>query len=67
MTMRDSIRTWRTGTSSLATSWRISSSFSAVSCTSRMLVRSSTVTLPRGERMEFSFFLRSAAMSAALA
>ena len=52
ITMRDSISTWRTGMSSVATIERIAVRFSAVSWTRSVLVRSSTVTLPRSESSE---------------
>jgi hypothetical protein len=65
--MRDSISTWRTGMSSFCTSARISVILSRVSNTSRLLVRSSTVTEPRSVRKEFSLDLISAASSEALA
>ncbi len=67
ITMRDSISTWRTGTSSLATSFLISVSLSSVSWTSRVLVRSSMVTLPRSDMTELPLALRILVMSEALA
>src|SRR6185312_13413211 len=50
ITTRDSISTCCTGLSSTATNWRICSVFSAVSLSSRVLVRSSWETLPRADR-----------------
>ena len=67
MTMRASMSTWRTGMSSVATRRRTSASRSAVSCSSRVLVRSSTATLPRGDSSELLWVLMSPAMSWALA
>ena len=51
MTMRDSIRTWRTGMSILAIRFWISSSFDGMSLTKSWLVRLSEITLPRVERI----------------
>jgi hypothetical protein len=50
--MRDSMSTWRTGMSSVATSRRMSVSRSAVSCSSSVLVRSSIATEPREDSSE---------------
>ena len=47
ITMRASICTWRIGMSSVPTRRRMSSRRSAESCSSRVLVRSSTETVPR--------------------
>ena len=52
ITMRASISTCLTGTSKVCTKRRMSASFSEVSCTNRVLVRSSTDRLPRGDSME---------------
>ena len=52
MTMRASISTCLTGTSKVCTKRRMSASLSEVSCTNRVLVRSSTDRLPRGDSME---------------
>ena len=51
-TMRASMSTCRTGTSSVCTRRRISARFSAVSCTISVLVRSSIDRLPRLDSME---------------
>ena len=51
MTMRDSIRTWRTGMSILAISAWISSSLDGMSVTNSWFVRVSNTTAPRGERI----------------
>src|ERR1700722_12456238 len=53
ITMRASINTCLTGTSSVCTRRRMSARFSDVSCTSSVLVRSSTDRLPRADNMEF--------------
>jgi hypothetical protein len=66
--MRASISTWRIGMSSVVTSRRMSCSRSEVSWINSVLVRSSIVTLPRFDRIEFSpEDLSSPARSAALA
>jgi hypothetical protein len=51
MTMRDSIRTWRTATSILAIRLCTSSSLDGMSLTNSWLVRVSKTTLPRVDRI----------------
>ena len=52
--IRDSICTWRTGTSNCAITPRTLARFSSVSVRITALVRSSTITLPRSESTEAS-------------
>ena len=67
VTIRASMRTCFTGTSKSMTNWRMVASCSGVSRTMRVLVRSSTLTAPLGDKKLCCSFFNNDAKSLALA